>query len=477
MRPVASGQAIRHHGRRKPRFAARPFLPSSPAPATPLPGLPQSRTFFDPKRANIVTNFVTQSSVRHDALVRSIQVRLGDRAPKSLCLIDMSDSADRPVQAGWEIERMVFIASVAKLAALYAAFQLREDLRAVVTWSGARTFEQATQGLRRAWRSAPSPSVKALADAPASDLPEIEQIFDVEAFDGGATPSPEFRSAYGAAAQQGKYPADFYAEVGQLHQHKCPQTRPDDPDEAKRYEACYAARYAALAKVQFNELLHLMTRWSDNEAASACISRLSLPFIKAMLSHSGLLTGQTGLWLGGVFRQLYGKSFRVPGTSVDVPVIPPVDPKAKRSKTKEKPPADEQKTTSTQAGNARALAILLATLVRGDLLPTGQNQMTATLDFSPIIQLAATPDNAYLFSQHRPSPTRYLSKIGIAGQRFSEAAYLLGKGSPPLRTSVSEPIAPPPTLSYVAVALQAPGEAALTETGEQLDKALDDLRR
>jgi hypothetical protein len=103
--------------------------------------------------------------------------------------------------------------------------------------------------------------------------------------------------------------------------------------------------------VPFTELLQLTIKWSDNEAASACLSRLGLPYVWAVLTQTGLYDDkkQTGLWLGGPYRPLFNsKAFRSPGTSKAVRIG-----SSAAATNDEAHPA--QNATATQVGSARAV--------------------------------------------------------------------------------------------------------------------------
>jgi hypothetical protein len=164
-----------------------------------------------------------------------------------------------------------------------------------------------------------------------------------------------------------------------------------------------------------------------------------------------------------------------------VPVTDP-DPKPAKGKKKPSPTQGQNKKqdekdqpTSTQAANARALAILVAMLVRGELLRWGREQMEAAFDFSSTVP--GSPPNAYLFAGRRPAAEFYLSKIGIFEPWYSEAAYILAKGTPPIRATPEEDVKTAPILSYVLVALQARGSEVLEEVGKSVDEELDRLNK
>lgn len=116
-------------------------------------------------------------------------------------------------------------------------------------------------------------------------------------------------------------------------------------------------------------------------------------------------------------------------------------------------------------------------LPRGDLLRWGREPMEAMLDFSSTVQLQRSPPNAYLFAGRRPAAELYLSKIGILEPWYSEAAYILGKGTPPIRATTEEPVQEATMLSYVTVALQARSSEALEEAGKLIDDELDRLKK
>jgi Beta-lactamase enzyme family len=428
-----------------------------------LPGLPQSATFFDQARATLsLTPKLTedyktrfgQLKARLDAL----RAKLGEKAPQSVCVFDLTAST-APLIYGWNLGTQLQIASIAKLAVLYAAFQLREDVRAVCSWGGIRESKKLKSALSSAWSSAPDPVIKELAPLPGASYPELEKIFDFDSFDSRGDVLPQFRSSYKASSRDGRYGPDYFSEVGVLSGNRCPKNKSD-----QKYQKCYDDRYKELSKVPFNELLHLMAHWSDDEAATACISLLGLPLIQAMLRHRGLFSDSAGgVWLGEVYREQVGKSFR-PITASKAVKLDSGD----RSKFAE----------SNQTGTADSLAMLLAALIRGDLLGDGSAQMRAMIDFSPSMRELAgdsIPENAYLFRNLRPAPKTYESKIGILGKVYSEVAYVVVPGLPQIRLRQEDPVLQPPERAFVCVALQAMGADVLRQIGSETYDIVDEI--
>src|SRR5688572_12974408 len=181
-----------------PDYLVRPLLGQSNAPKSDVP--PASRSFKRPDEA-AVTLPIERAEVRHgpyDKALKLLQRTLGAAAPKGFCVIDLTNTKNAPVAAGWEIDKPLQIASMAKLAALYAIFQLREDLRAIVDWAQIAKHKPETKSdallkaVKEAWTKSPSPALRNLAKNDRG--PEIDRMFDLRAFAKGVTDYPELMS-------------------------------------------------------------------------------------------------------------------------------------------------------------------------------------------------------------------------------------------------------------------------------------------
>jgi hypothetical protein len=184
----------------------------------------------------------------------------------TLALVDVTDPA-APVFAGIRAEDTVFIASMAKIAALYAAFELRKQLQDAISGVPVATPVPAmiTQ-IKKTWQ--PLIDAKKPKDAAAfAGFPNLTDIFDI-------TPSGASWSV-------------TFTTKGDIN------TLADKE----------SAQWPLLSgKFGFKELLFLMASFSNNDAAARCITTLSYEYINAALVVAGLYeTGKGGLWLAAPY--------------------------------------------------------------------------------------------------------------------------------------------------------------------------------
>lgn len=147
--------------------------------------------------------------------------------------------------AGWNDTEQMFVASLAKLLPLYAAYQLRTDVRFVAQQLGTTDLSQIATELRSRYQRLDSASIPALS------LPKIETFFQVD--DGdivnfAATPDMQEDSILGAAH----------------------------------------GNNASISALKAQEHLRLMAGWSDNFAASRVIQALGFNYLWALALRSGL---------------------------------------------------------------------------------------------------------------------------------------------------------------------------------------------
>jgi hypothetical protein len=184
----------------------------------------------------------------------------------TLALVDVTDPA-APVFAGIHAEDTVFIASMAKIAALYAAFELRKQLQDAISGVPVATPVPALIAqVKKTWQ--PLIDAKKPKNAAAfAGFPNLTDIFDI-------TPSG------------GSWSVTF--------------TTKGDINTLADKES---AQWPLLSgKFGFKELLFLMASFSNNDAAARCITTLSYEYINAALVVAGLYeTGKGGLWLAAPY--------------------------------------------------------------------------------------------------------------------------------------------------------------------------------
>lgn len=184
----------------------------------------------------------------------------------TLALVDVTDPA-APVLAGIRAEDTVFIASMAKIAALYAAFELRKRLQDAISGVPVATPVPAIIAqVKKTWQ--PLLDTQKPKNAAAfTGFPNLTDIFDI-------TPSGSSWSV-------------TFTTKGDIN------TLADKE----------GAGWPLLnGKFGFKELLLLMASFSNNDAAARCITTLSYEYINAALVEAGLYeNGKGGLWLAAPY--------------------------------------------------------------------------------------------------------------------------------------------------------------------------------
>jgi hypothetical protein len=184
----------------------------------------------------------------------------------TLALVDVTDPS-APVYAGIRDEDTVFIASMAKIAALYAAFELRKQLQdAISAVPTSVPVADLIAEVRRTWQPLLD-ATKPNDPAAFSGFPSLSEIFDI-------TPSSSSWSV--------KFTTK--GNIGTLADAE-------------------SAEWPVLkGKFGFRELLELMARFSNNDASARCITALSYEYIHGALTSAGLYNQATGgLWLGAPY--------------------------------------------------------------------------------------------------------------------------------------------------------------------------------
>jgi hypothetical protein len=315
-----------------------------------------------------------------------------------------------------------YIASCAKLAALYAACQLLQAVSDALIGSARATGETGT--------SIAAQVSQQLATLPASpywngfprDTPKIANILDITADPAG----PGWRVQF---VNSGKP----WSEVEKLHLKPLNQIRP----------------------LGFWERLELMIGPSDNCGAMTCIQDLGFQYINGLLATAGLFDtkAKAGLWLGAAY------STGCNGTSSTWSPVPGTKPV---SETKLGQPK-KYDGNSYQVSNARALAKVMG-LVDERKLVSGQGSLTMLNLMNKSTELGNSTFSPFLDGLQNLKYTGLVgfSKLGMNGLN-SDAAIIqrkLGTGA---------------DIRYVAVGLGEAGSlngALLSKLGTQLDACI-----
>jgi hypothetical protein len=265
------------------------------------------------------TNPPDPGRVAPDAVSAALQSALeatmvGKFARLRVAIVDFALAP--PAVALWKPDEPVAIASMGKLAILYAAFQLREDVRAIArTFPAVRTAAEVETELRRAWATGTSTRLAGIANSPS--IARLQFVFDF---------SPLAGSSRNANA------IDFIA----MRRCGIDDLRQDFPADSETIDVARgleklphgensASNWRAIADLTFAERLWMTTVWSDNVAASTCIWDVGLGYIQALLYDSGLFSNaRSGLWLKRTFIETmpagHGTRFGVSPSKFSPPV-------------------------------------------------------------------------------------------------------------------------------------------------------------
>jgi len=175
------------------------------------------------------------------------------------------------VYQGFNDDDMLYVGSLQKISAMYAAFELRSRVRQHVAAAiagglstGAADWQKMLLDLKTAWQ----PKLNAAFPALPPGFPDLNTIFSLS-----VAGNVDFSTS-------GKSKTQLDGVGG----------------------------HGSLAGLKFLEWLKLMLRWSNNQAASKCILALSYPYINGVLKGAGLFepastgifsTPPRGLWISG----------------------------------------------------------------------------------------------------------------------------------------------------------------------------------
>jgi hypothetical protein len=223
--------------------------------------------------ASVVDPFPAQArqmtlNLADPALTGPVNLVASDPAVSHLCaaVIDLTDPNVTPAYAGFNDQDMVYVGSLQKISAMYAAFELRSRVRAqtrTAIQGGLSTSTPNWQGqiihdLETVWQ----PKLTAEFPGLPREFPNINQIFSFS-----ASGQVDFATAS---------PPVSIARIDQIRDHGQPEGK-------------------------FGDHLKMMLRWSNNTAASLCIRPLSYPYINGVLAAGGFFdtTEKKGMWLSG----------------------------------------------------------------------------------------------------------------------------------------------------------------------------------
>lgn len=197
---------------------------------------------------------------------------------KPMCgaIADVTGNPDLPAFYAHNPADMLYVGSLAKIYAMYVAFELRKRVEeqakdmirlglstAIADWES-----QVFTTLERAWKPRLRKAFPGLPEA----MPKFSEIFVL--------------SATGKASFAENDPPLTDADL---------DCRPGNPPLSPEFKN---------PPGKFRDWMRLMLRWSNNEAASKCIRALGYPYINGVLGAAGFFneSSRTGLWLSGDYQ-------------------------------------------------------------------------------------------------------------------------------------------------------------------------------
>lgn len=198
--------------------------------------------------------------------------------PMCGAVADVTGNPDLPAFYAHNPVDMLYVASLAKIYPVYAAFELRKRVEeqaremirlglptAVPGWEG-----QVFAALEKAWK----PRLRGAFPGLPERMPKLAEIFVL--------------SAAGTASFAENDPPLTDADLD----FRPPNPKPGKPPVSPEFKK---------PPGKFCDWMRLMLRWSNNEAASNCIRALGYPYINGVLGAAGFFdkNSRTGLWLSG----------------------------------------------------------------------------------------------------------------------------------------------------------------------------------
>lgn len=243
-----------------------------------------------------------------------------------VALVDLTKDVSKPEFAGFNHKQQVFAASVPKIAAMLAAFQLRHDLRTALKVKGTKTLDALFPSVRDDWaatQNIPKSPPTSFADGitlqgkvvlwkgdkiPLADhlpkSPQLESIFPPK-----SPAAVEFSTTGETYDQLEKLIGDFKSASGAVDSLKHKADSKDDSIKAEALKALGKARERLRKATHDLEALGFLERLrvamggrvpASNLAISTIVRDVGYPYIASTLLQAGLYDPNRdgGLWLG-----------------------------------------------------------------------------------------------------------------------------------------------------------------------------------
>jgi hypothetical protein len=216
-------------------------------------------------------------------------------------LVDLTKGVNKPEFAGFHHKIQVSVASVAKIAAMLGAFQLRHDIRHALATKKSKSLGELFAAVRADWKGTHA--------APFPKAPELERAFaDVTR----ATVAIEFRSTGETKDQLSTLIDEFNAAVEATHKawkelQKAIAKKDAALEKAGRAKVAatrdeFERKRKAIADLGILERLRISVGGNvpaSNYATSTIVGDVGYVYIASSLVQSGLYDGKRngGLWL------------------------------------------------------------------------------------------------------------------------------------------------------------------------------------
>jgi hypothetical protein len=250
---------------------------TAPGGAVPSSDLPAKSPFFGSETAaearDRLRDLFDDAEAASSAAKAMVGLRAKSKARAFMCygaaVLDPTLAA-KPVLVGLDVDRMLMVASIAKLAVLFAAHQLRADCEVILGTAGIADSgdadERATAAAAAvvaAFAASNDSELQAIAKSP-TNMPILDRIFDLTGF-----------LAPGSRSRRTLEFSDIKSGTSGAEDDK-----------------------------SFSDRLFDTINASDDDGAASCIADVGLPYIQALLTRSGLAdvsAPKKGLWLASSY--------------------------------------------------------------------------------------------------------------------------------------------------------------------------------
>ena len=173
-----------------------------------------------------------------------------------IALVDLS-RAPRMGYAGRNDTRQIYVASLAKIGAMFAAFQLRQSVRAAARQLSVANAAEVFDAITAAW----TPDVSSRTKGRPADFPRFANIFKI-------------------SGSRGNWIIDF-------------------TDEQKSWQEIKDIGDGLPQGLGFRDRMKLMIANSNNHAAASCIDDIGFQYLNGALAAAGLFSAGSsgGLWI------------------------------------------------------------------------------------------------------------------------------------------------------------------------------------